>query len=328
MAADLSFQTDPLLELLTDALRDGPGSPSWAAALKRLNEADASNGSAATVDEYRRLCQAREHLESGKEFRSIRPGPAFTQRFWAAMDADGSRRTPSTRRVLMLVAGLCVLLGCAAVIWEMIPRGSSIERETSALAGMLFAKPIASLLPTDATHQGWQAIGALPLAADRDFALSATASQSLPAGGGFVLTTPIPADQPFAIEARFQVNRSNADLVPEVAISDVNDFENATATSSHELVFALEGKQAKVIDASGHLAGQFDVVGDGRGEVAVRVRVDRQAMIVEMNGRTVFAGASGLSTSNGRFVAVRILRRGASDSQNILLHSLRVLSAP
>jgi hypothetical protein len=317
-----------LLVLLTDALRDGPGSPAWHAAMQRLDEVDETKNSGAPVDEYRRLCQAREHLESGKDFRSVRPGPMFTQRLWKALDAEGQNHFWSTRRVLTLIAAACVLLGCAAVIWEMVPRDTMIDRDIAELSEMLFSKPLANLDTSQNGRQDWRAMGALPLVADRDLTLPTENSHPLPAGGGFVMAGPIAADEPFAIEAKFEINRSTSDLVPEIAVSDVDAFGNATGSSPHELVIALEGKQAKVVAPDGRLAAQGDMQGDGRGELTFRFRIDQQVAIIEMNGRLVFHGANGLSATGKRFVAVRILRRGSADAQNISLRSLRVLTAP
>src|SRR5437773_747365 len=63
------LESDPLFTLLTDALRAGPGSPEWHQAVARLRE-DGANGS----DEYKLLQTAREHLESGRDFRAVRAG--------------------------------------------------------------------------------------------------------------------------------------------------------------------------------------------------------------------------------------------------------------
>ena len=66
----LDFDSDAFLTLLTDALRAGPGSPQWHDALRTLRA-----GGIEHADEYRLLVAAREHLESGREYRSIRAGP-------------------------------------------------------------------------------------------------------------------------------------------------------------------------------------------------------------------------------------------------------------
>ena len=326
-----AFATDPLLRMLTDALRDGPGSPAWHAAVQRLNEVDTSQSpnapAAMAIDEYRRLCQAREHLESGKEFRSIRPGPVFTQRLWIAIDSQTRKHTWTARRTIAIISVICILLGCAAVIWEMIPAGTPIERELALLTSTLFSNPIASLDSSDELPTGWRAVGTLPLRGAHDLTLPANPHVPSPTGGGYVTVNSIAASKPIAIEARFQINRATNNLVPEVAVADDEQFSANTSTNPHELVFALEGKQAKLIAPDGRLAAQAEMPGDGHGELMVRYRVDGQAVIVEMNGRTIFAGPNGLRGNGQRFVAVRILKRGPADSQNVALRSIQVLGA-
>ena len=329
------FQADPLLRLLTDALREGPGSPAWHGAIERLNKIDAAGDLAVnpTTSQYRRLCQAREHLESGKEFRSIRPGPGFTARLWSALDSQGASKAWDTRGLLTAFAAACVLLGCVAVIWQMIPRGSAIDRDTASLSTMLFTRPLASINPSDLSQPDWRAVGASPLSAAevipqgvaRTFCLPLEDHRTPPTGGGFALVKPLDAGTAFAIEARFQLNKVDADIVPELAVSDVDDFTAVTATSPHELLFALEGKQAKIVAPSGRLIAQTELPGDGRGELTVRFRVNRQAVIIEMNGRNFFAGELGLSLTGDRYVAARILRRGGSSSQDVALRSIQAL---
>src|SRR4051812_31470893 len=107
---ELDFDADQFLQLLTDALRAGPGSPEWHDAVTRLRDrgaaaADAgSNGTVQLHKEYQLLVAAREHLESGREYRSVRPGAVFTSRVMHAIDDEAERRArrgpwPMTRVV-------------------------------------------------------------------------------------------------------------------------------------------------------------------------------------------------------------------------------------
>ena len=76
---ETQFESDADLKLLTDALRAGPASPQWHEAVTQLR-AGGVNGSDASADEYRLLVAARENLESGREYRSVRAGPGFTRK--------------------------------------------------------------------------------------------------------------------------------------------------------------------------------------------------------------------------------------------------------
>src|SRR5690349_18877888 len=81
--ASATEQSDEFMELLTDALRAGPGSPEWHRA---VGEARKRGGESA--DEYALLWTAREHLASGKSYRDVRPGPGFTRKVMGAIEAE------------------------------------------------------------------------------------------------------------------------------------------------------------------------------------------------------------------------------------------------
>src|SRR3954468_22936627 len=87
-----AIESDPFFELLTDALRAGPGSPQWHQAVQKLRHDNtlgtALGTAAADADEYRLLCDAREHLESGREYRSVRPGAGFTRRLFTELQDE------------------------------------------------------------------------------------------------------------------------------------------------------------------------------------------------------------------------------------------------
>jgi len=83
--------SDPFFTLLTDALRAGPGSPEWRDAVAQLKV----NGE--PVDEHRLLIEAREALESGRDYRSIRAGAGFTRKLLTNLDKESPREGQKTR---------------------------------------------------------------------------------------------------------------------------------------------------------------------------------------------------------------------------------------
>src|SRR3954468_1272868 len=89
-ATETQFDSDQFLKLLTEALRAGPGSPQWHEAVNQLK-----NSSIADADEYPILINAREHLESGRDYRSIRAGPGFTRKLMNAIDQEAAAEVPS-----------------------------------------------------------------------------------------------------------------------------------------------------------------------------------------------------------------------------------------
>ncbi|HWP40803.1 MAG TPA: hypothetical protein VNL70_07745, partial [Tepidisphaeraceae bacterium] len=116
--AELDFQSDAFLVLLTDALRAGPGSPQWHEAVQQLRQAGAGS-----ADEYRLLVLARQRLESGREYRSVRAGPQFTRRLMAEIDLEAARLSaaPSTATMIAVASAmvmLAVLLSVGYLLWS------------------------------------------------------------------------------------------------------------------------------------------------------------------------------------------------------------------
>src|SRR5687767_3667379 len=130
MAIDL--QSDEFMTLLTDALRAGPGSPEWHQAVGVLR-ASGSNGtgtSGAGADEYQLLVQAREDLESGKDYRAVRPGAGFTRKVLSGIDEESAasvRGLPSANLLALVGAGviLAVVVVVAVVLFKNAPPGTT-----------------------------------------------------------------------------------------------------------------------------------------------------------------------------------------------------------
>ena len=101
------FQT-----LLSEALRAGPDSEPWHAAIRVIRSQNVE------VEEYALLCRAREVLEQGKGYRAVRPGPRFTQKVLNSIDDETENRAvkgiPWANVIAILSAG--VILGVAGTI--------------------------------------------------------------------------------------------------------------------------------------------------------------------------------------------------------------------
>ena len=87
MSEELNIN-DPFLTLLTDALRGGPGSPEWREAVAKLQA-----GGIPDAQQYQALVDARENLEGGKSYRSIRAGAGFTRKLGKPADSVGCSRS-------------------------------------------------------------------------------------------------------------------------------------------------------------------------------------------------------------------------------------------
>ena len=79
---ELDFESSQL-QLLTDALRAGPGTPEWRAALETLDSAGGG-------DEYKLLYAARERLASGRRYREVRAGAGFTRKVFESIEEEST----------------------------------------------------------------------------------------------------------------------------------------------------------------------------------------------------------------------------------------------
>jgi hypothetical protein len=330
----LDFESDQFLKLLTDALRAGPGSPQWHEAVLRLNAAQnsATQSGVAGVDEYRLLCQAREHLESGKEYRSVRAGPGFTKN---VMDAIGAAGMPvkarlSTASVVALVAGALLLVLVTAFAYILLADASSATARRAAidaLASKLLGNAVVSLPMDSASHADWRSIGDLPISFGSTLHLKSTTAPSHGVNAaGFVWTTPMPAGDAFEVEAILRIGHSGEDVLPEIAITDNDDFSPDNAASSHEVVGLVQADQFKVVAPSGRLEATSDLGHGSHWSLTIRLRVDRDNLIAEVDGKRIWAGPNGLDPDKPRYVAVRLVRRGTNSPDRVGFQSVRILT--
>ena len=124
MARAADIESDPFFELLTDALRAGPGSPQWHQAVQKLRQ----NGDAG-ADEFRLLREAREHLESGRDYRSVRPGPGFTRRLFNEIEEQGAARSGAPTATIITVFSALAILGVVVVVAVLMSRGGGPRPE-------------------------------------------------------------------------------------------------------------------------------------------------------------------------------------------------------
>src|SRR6267142_1304266 len=200
-ATETQFDSDQFLKLLTEALRAGPGSPQWHEAVNQLK-----SSSLADADEYRMLVNAREHLESGRDYRSIRAGPGFTRKVMAAIDeesaaASQSAAPPSATLIAILAAaGILAVVAIVLFIWY---RGGPPPQPTASdLASTVFAQTIIStdFTQTQTIPPEWRAFGLAPEKASKDRGLRAGVQKDDKEyrGGGIYSASGSPPGQTFA----------------------------------------------------------------------------------------------------------------------------------
>jgi hypothetical protein len=339
MAQSLDFESDQFLQLLTDALRAGPASPEWHQAVARLR-ADHSGD----LDEYKLLVAARQHLESGKEYRSVRAGPEFTRKIMSVLEEEepavARRRTKvPTANLIAVISALLMVAVVVVVVWFLIPGKNETPLAVDTLASTYFAEPVISADFASPLDPQWQAFGSLKLDQTNGLAPVPAIDTTEPAGGGIYWTQSIDASQPISIEAALRVNQATSNLIAQIFVTDVPEFTDTRGTGQHELAWSFQGGQATLVLPNGNVAAQSSKIRELPSNLNVRILLDAQNTIVETGGRQIWKGANGLG-SKPRYVGLRFLRVDRSnqasssdamhhtgDKDALVFQSLRVLRA-
>jgi hypothetical protein len=326
-------ESDPFFQLLTDALRAGPGSPQWGDAVARLRD-----GGAAGVpggDEYAMLLRAREDIESGRDYRAVRAGPAFTRKVLDNIEQEGGRRQGiPTATLIAIASGLVILATVITVLVLMSGDGKTPEQAAlDRLESTSFATAGASADFTAGVAgppQGWRAIGRLPLDTAGGGLKAGPAPAAAPpdaaafAGGGLVTEDPLPAGRAVSVEAEV-VLPANATGTgsAQVFVSDSADFSPDRATSPREVVWIYRDGRVTV-DADGRSQGEAVNLGAPGQTVKVRITFERDVAIVEAGNRRLYAGPHGLGPDAPRYAGVRFIRAAGEAGESAAFRSVDV----
>ena len=319
------LETDPRLRLLTDALRAGPGSAEWAAAVAEAHALGPHPG----TDEYAVLISARQRLAEGRAYRSVRAGPGFGRRLMSRVDADVAARAKSPMSAgLFAYLGVGLVVGVLGLLIALVVRSTSGEGTgQQELAQAYFPTTFASATLAGPLPPGFRPIGSLSLDAtdgltpDRDHPRAAADGY---AGGGLVTRGAAPADEPLAVQATFHFGHLGSGCVPQLFVADSADFTADRGVSPHELVWLVQDGQGQVAVADGRVADPRLKVRGGD-EIAVKLVVapGGDAAVV-CNGTVLWTGASGLA-ERPRYAGVRLLYRGDGRRDAVTVRNLKVL---
>ncbi|HYE16966.1 MAG TPA: hypothetical protein VEA69_00855 [Tepidisphaeraceae bacterium] len=328
--SDTDLESDTFQTLLTDALRAGPGSPEWHQAVARLRSSGEKG-----ADELQLLIRAREDLESGKEYRTVKAGPGFTRNVLQAIEDEGAGGAkggiPSANIVAFVAAGviLAVVVVVAVVLFKTgtPPAPNKVDQ----LKGLYFVSAISSAdfetatdVPADFKTAGELALKITGKAL-RPQTLEPIADDKREYRAGvLVKAEPIPADQPGMIEVTFFANRLPTDVViPQVFVSDA-PIDDAKGTSSHELVWLLKGGQPQLVKPDMSVPATGPKL-DKPGPFTVKIRFDKDTAIVETGAQRLYEGPHGLAPNSPKYVGVRFLRKVGDSSANLWLTGVKVL---
>ena len=310
------------LQLVTEALRAGPGTPPWREALATIE-------ATAGADEYRVLYTARERLASGRSYRELYAGQGFTRKVFDAIEQEESA-APAALPSANLIAALSalVILGILAIVaWFVIPRDATEGPQE--LSETYFVNTRAASRFESELGMEWAAFGPLPVIAQdglRPAPANGQTSGKGFRGGGVIYERTFSPTEPVAIEASIRHSRASDDLVVQVFVADDRNFSNDTATSPHELVWSLRGSEASVVLPDGSVESPgLKVRAGSNATVDVRMAVNKTEAVVEMNGRRLWSGRNLLDASRPRVVGVRFLARSSEEKGRAFVESVRVL---
>jgi hypothetical protein len=321
---DIDLESDAFLMLLSDALRAGPGSPSWHEALRRLRA-----GGVQYADEYKLLVTAREHLESGREYRSIRAGPGFAKRLMAAIDELESRqrKTPPTATTVAVASVLLILVVLLVIGYLLFSAQSNPLNKTT----QLLVNPVTKVADMGPLPSDWQKIGQFGVEFDRGGIKigPVPAGDTTPGGGGGAYwQTPLEATEPFSVTAEFRLYHPDASLIPQLFVTDDPNFDPRNGTTGNELVWSLHSDRVRIIVPGGRAEAETPLVTEKRSNTAsiakIRITIDRDQGSIEMGGKTIWSGSIGLDPDKPRYVGVRFLRVGETKADGGVFEIVQV----
>lgn len=305
---DTAFESDALLKLLTEALRRGPGSPEWHSAVSSLRNLDSP-----AVDEYRLLITARERLESGRQYREVRAGPAFTRELFDQLESAAAvSRRPTIGLIVRL---LCLLVLVGAVAMVVMYTVQAAPNDAQQLSRRLFITPVRSWtfeqMPSEL-----RVVGPLPLETRNNVLRSAGPDTTEPVGGLLYADDPLDLQRGTCVEARIEYRPGKS----SVALALMPD-----AILNGQLA-ANEGELALVVDNNGvHVSAPAMATAPralAGGQHVLRIKAADGAAVAEVDGQIIWSGNLKLGTRG--FVAVRLIRNGRANE--VAVRSLRVLA--
>ncbi len=202
------------------------------------------------ADEHRLLIDARENLESGKEYRSVRAGPGFTRKLMGeiendAREADAQRHAVPTATIVAIVCGLLILSTHRLMsVYRLAPRirtpGQAAIEDLAGQSQRLF-DTLATATFSGAIPEGWKPIGRLPLdapAASVPRRLQSEAQNQKPGRRRGLDNGSLPGrSSPLPSMSPDRTDQPTAAVLLEAFVSTDPNFSPDKGTSSRDLVW-------------------------------------------------------------------------------------------
>lgn len=291
-------QDEQLLQLVSDALRDGPGSAAWQEAVRLIDPADGQ--------ELDALYSVRQRLESGKRWRQIRPGTNFTRKVMDAVDqqSDASVRPTGPATIIAILCGLLVLVVIAALVPMLISHSATPPVTKDAFANVFFSNQLVKSDFEKSIGGEWKVTGTAPIKADHGLR-STQAINNVPLPWGLISTQALPADSFFDFSVTLDFPPLGG--AAEVFLSD----------GDHEIVATMDGVNVQVVlPKNGPDVVLAMAPRSANTVINLRWLVGPDLAVLEMDGRRIWQGENHLSKSAGRFVGMRFLPTGRTGHQD------------
>lgn len=321
MAQTFDIDSQEFQQLLAESLRAGPASPSWRQAVDALKAAGESG------EELALLCKARERLESGRAYRSVRAGTGFTRKLMSRLDQteqNSGSRIP-TASLITALAAIVILSVVGGLAWMLFSPATDTEGKVD-LRSLYFVNTSLAQDFDQKLPEGWQPIGSIPLVADRGLRVSpANGPLQHAAGGGLLGPGELSPRQPCMIETTLDVGPKGSTGIAEVFVSETPEFSSDRGVSPRELVWQISGRHSRVALPDGRGVASSSVNPSADHPVTVRILLSRDKCIIEQDGTVVWTGEHELSQEKSRRFGVRLLSRPDARPTDIAIRSVRIL---
>ncbi|MGA2233191.1 MAG: hypothetical protein ABSH22_19990 [Tepidisphaeraceae bacterium] len=333
-----------LFELLTDAVRCGPGTPAWDKAVEALAAADALEANAS-------LLAVREKLEVAKDARSLESSQRLKESVLASVAAaaraesrgvrQSFERSPVSSRpgvsrwgarnlAFLAASAALVIASVGAIVVEVMMYNNDARVQVSTNNGSAMDGPSTAL---ETLPDGWHSIGSLHVKLDHDGALRVSgglrrANQS----GGILRDEPLPQGQPFEVLATLHYLGASS-VSPEIFITDSPAGDDSMSPgAAHDFVWTVSDDRPGMRLVDGTSAGRGDVIMPGQDAfLTVKLRMDSTSAIVETSddstGRSrKWSGPHQLAPDKDWHIGVRFVVHGTRRDDCVTVDSLHVIA--
>lgn len=317
----LNIDTEQFQQMLAEALRAGPVSPLWRQAVDTLKAAGESG------EELALLCKARERLEGGRAYRSIRAGNGFTRKLMARLDETDQMtgRGVSSASFITAMAVLVILSVVGGLAWMLFSPGQDNEGKVD-LRSVYFVTTALSEDFDQKIAAGWQGVGSIPLMAQKGLRMQLPQpfTQQI-AGGGLLCPLELSPRVPVTIETTIEAAENKSRVFAEVFVTDTPTFSSDRGVSSRELMWQIDGARWRVALPDGRGVASARVTLTAEKPLTVRILLSRDKCIIEQDGVAVWSGEHQLSQDRPRRFGVRLLARNNAKSADVVIRSIRLM---